>query len=383
MNEIEAPEPIWKRFLLPAKMAVYCAAIFLVLDFGYSKLVHEEDRSGRIPVAYYSHGFLPNFEGYESWGMRRDRVVTNSLGFKDGQTREVPATGSSRRILLIGDSFTEGVGLRFEDTFAGMLYAEGQRREPKIEFLNAGVTSYSPVVYYRKIKYLLDAGLRFDEVIVFSDLSDVQNEAASYFCIDEHAEYRRLCETPPAAPVAPPSLRPIQAGPQSVPKRTGLKHHFVITARLMQIVNMRVSLWTGSSERFATRRVNYNLSAWTLPGVDLSEFYRPLGVEGGIRRSLSNMQALADLLRSRGIGLTIAVYPWPLQLSENDRQSRQVALWREFCIKNCQRFVDLFPAFFAVKDAHPDWYARLFIQGDIHYGPEGNRVIYRELAKRL
>ena len=33
----------------------------------------------------------------------------------------------------------------------------------KIEFLNAGVVSYSPIIYHKKIKYLLDAGLRFDE----------------------------------------------------------------------------------------------------------------------------------------------------------------------------------------------------------------------------
>ena len=95
------------------------------------------------------------------------------------------------------------------------------------------------------------------------------------------------------------------------------------------------------------------------------------------------MQALADLLHGRGIPLTIVVYPWPLQLADNDRNSRQVAIWRDFCVKNCKAFFDLFPAFFAEKDTHADWYRRLFIYGDDHFSPAGNLVMFRELAKHL
>jgi hypothetical protein len=95
------------------------------------------------------------------------------------------------------------------------------------------------------------------------------------------------------------------------------------------------------------------------------------------------MQALADLLASRHIPLTIVVYPWPMQLDLNDRESRQVAIWRDFCAKNCKEFINLFPAFFAEKDANKNWYERLFIHGDVHYSAEGNRLMFRELSARL
>ena len=51
--------------------------------------------------------------------------------------------------------------------------------------------------------------------------------------------------------------------------------------------------------------------------------YRPLGVEGGIARSLQNMRALSDLLAARNIPLTIVVYPWAQQLAQGDRNSPQ------------------------------------------------------------
>jgi hypothetical protein len=100
-------------------------------------------------------------------------------------------------------------------------------------------------------------------------------------------------------------------------------------------------------------------------------------------RSLQNMTKLSDLLTSRGIPLTIVVCPWAQQIAQNDRDSRQVRLWRDFCPTHCKAFIDLFPAFFAAADADKDWYERLYILGDDHFSAAGNRMLFEELAKRL
>src|SRR5215475_8409307 len=141
----------------------YCLLLFLLFDFAYSSLTRGDElrRGSRIAHRDYDHGFASKFEGNEAWGELRYPVITNSLGFKDASTRDVPLKSSSRRVLVMGDSFAEGIGMRFEDSFAGLLQRAGQERDDKIEFLNAGVASYSPSIYYKKIKYLLDAGLQF------------------------------------------------------------------------------------------------------------------------------------------------------------------------------------------------------------------------------
>ena len=204
--------------------------------------------------------------------------------------------------------------MEFEQTFAGMLYLAGQKRSEKIEFLNAGVISYSPTIYYKKIKYLLDAGLKFDEVVVLSDLSDVQDEAIAYFCIDELAEFRRYCTEPPYTSTAKPTLTPVpgrHALPKADPK---FKDNFAMTDRLLQMFWHEVDTRTGSGRRFADRLHMTQRAGWTMRSIDVDKAYQPLGVDGGIRRSVMHMEALAELLRSRGIGLTVAVYPWPFQL---------------------------------------------------------------------
>jgi hypothetical protein len=366
--------------LLKSSIALACCCLFLWLacDFTYSTLLHVENtgRAFRTYDARYAHGLMPNFDGFEMWGGKSYKFLTNSLGFRDGAVRNVPLKSPIRRILLIGDSFTEALGVSFEDSFAGMLYHAGQRRDDKIEFLNAGVVSYSPVLYYKKIKTLLASGLMFDEVVVFSDLSDVEDEATTYFCFDDDPQYDvykvncPLTDVPPQRiPSPPPTFR------------DKLRAHFVVTGRSLHMLNSWLDSIRGLRKQFAIHK-SYR-SDWTIPTIAAKSRFEPLGIEGGIARSHKNMQSLADLLAEQHIPLTIVVYPWPPQLEFNDRNSRQSALWREFCAKNCKSFIDLFPVFFAVKDSHRDWYERLFIEGDVHYTPEGNRLVSQAVGQRL
>jgi hypothetical protein len=364
-------------------LACYCLLLFLGFDFIYSTFAfgvsgEVRDTPFRTQDARYSHDLTPNFEGFDTWGLARYKFYTNSLGFRDASTRTVSLKPSTYRTLLIGDSFTEGVGVPFEQSFAGLLVSAGQRQHNRIEFLDAGVVSYSPVIYYKKIKTLLAAGLAFDEVVVFLDLSDITDEATSYFCFDDDPKYDAYKVNCPA-PGAPRQLSIPLAPPPTF--RGRLKAHFVVTARSLAMFNSWTDSLRGLHKQFAVYR---SLRAdWTIPTMEVGHKYDPLGIEGGIARARNNMQALADLLAAHHIPLTVALYPWPPQLELNDRNSRQRAIWREFCAKNCKSFIDLFPVFFAFKDAHQDWYERLFVEGDVHYSAEGNRLVYQNVADRL
>ena len=359
-----------RRILLNAAMVLYCLALFLAFDFAYSTFTRgqEQVRSARVYDPIYDHGLAPKFDGYDIWGEARYRLITDSLGFKDASTRDVPLTSDMRRVLIIGDSFAEAIGLPYERTFAGLLNEAGQSRRDKVEFLDAGVASYSPSIYYKKVKYLLDRGLEFDEVVLLSDSSDVEDEATSYFCIDDDPKYHQYCTTPPSVV------------PQSAIKHDFFIDHFVVTNRVRITIKRWIQRQLGN--RRASIDNDHNRIGWTTRNPDPAR-YRPLGVDGGIARSLENMGKLSDLLASRGIPLTIVVYPWAQQIAQNDRDSRQERLWRDFCPGRCKAFIDLFPVFFAAADRDKNWYEHLYILGDDHFSAAGNRMLYEELAKRL
>jgi hypothetical protein len=362
-----------RRLALYVGLIVYGVGIFLVCDLVFSSLFYRQGE-GKVRVAHavYHHGLAPSVDGYSRWGELPYRIKTNSLGFKDAAVRDVPLQTDVRRVVLIGDSFTEAVGIPFEESFAGLLYQAGHAREQRIEFLNAGVGSYSPTLYYKKIKHLIDSGLQVDEVIVFPDISDVYDEATAYFCVDDDPGYRRHCSNISSIT---PALRDF------------LNSRFVLTTRLHRFAKLHIRSLLGARKKalldLASRDEWGVRGGWTLPQYSAGNAYAPLGVDGGIQRALKNMRALADLLQQRNIALSVVVYPWPSLVDREMRESRYGALWREFCQGRCKAFIDLVPSFIDMKKANADWYERLFIPGDVHFSAGGHKLVFRELSKHL
>ena len=79
-------------------------------------------------------------------------------------------------IAFIGDSFTEGVGVDYEDTFVGRI----ENKFDNLKIANLGVVSYSPSIYFTKLRYLLENGYKFKRVIIYFDISDIYDDNRKY-----------------------------------------------------------------------------------------------------------------------------------------------------------------------------------------------------------
>lgn len=121
---------------------------------------------------YYNHGFNKNVASKEN----HYTLYTNSLGMVDARIRTVPLTNpQKRRILFIGDSFVEGVGYPYTQTFCG--YLTNMVDTHKTEILNAGVSSFSPRLSYLRLKNLLEEEqLQVNDIYCFVDYSDLADE---------------------------------------------------------------------------------------------------------------------------------------------------------------------------------------------------------------
>lgn len=96
---------------------MYITVLFSVIDFGFARLTWHP--SFRIYHPYLHHGLAPMSESEARWGKAVYDIRVNSLGMKDSAARRVPAKASRHRIVFLGDSFTEGIGLDYKDTFVG------------------------------------------------------------------------------------------------------------------------------------------------------------------------------------------------------------------------------------------------------------------------
>ncbi|MDD5670253.1 MAG: hypothetical protein PHN49_01300 [Candidatus Omnitrophica bacterium] len=346
----------------------------LINGYPFSKLPEEIERTYRIHSRSYHHDLARNkCVNGARWGYITYKVCTNSLGFKDNNVRVVPLASEKDRILFIGDSFTEGLGVEYKDTFVGLIGSE--LSEGGIEVLNAAVLSYSPAIYWRKIKYLIeDVGLKFNEVVVFIDLSDIDDEANVYR-VDE---FDNVLNVNPhvfaqegAIKVRLDEPGRIWSHAKLLLSNNSILMYFIL--RRIRHVSQGMVFYKNIDELEKRKMVwNSGRCNWTID----KEVYEEYG-EKGLKKAELYMDKLHDLLSGHGIGLTIAVYPWPEQIYYGDLDSIQVSFWNEWCAKHNVNFINYFPYFVTCKNAAEakSVIERFFIKGEYHWNENGHRLV--------
>jgi lysophospholipase L1-like esterase len=316
--------------------------------------------------------------GSGEWGGRLYPFRTNSLGFRDQRVREVSIESDTRaRVMVIGDSFTEGIGLPWQDTFVGLF----QARFPDIEVLNAAAAGYSPSMYWKKTARLLSEHYKIDHLIIYIDISDIQDETLIRFDEAGNIHDNQFLVDPFARVGDPAGTIQIKLPPDAA-SSGAVGNLFGSNFRVSRYWGRAVFHFLGGVPAPRGTR-GLVRSMWTVDGVKLPEGYGDLGVAGGIAKAVHAMDELAEILRAGGISFSVGVYPWPDQIEFDVVASRQVLIWRSWCERNgCVKFIDHFPDFFAAKYSS-DWREKFYMDGDVHFNETGNRLIAEKLIATM
>lgn len=330
---------------------------FIFVDFTAGSILayKRSKKVAGIPSSYYHHDLRKNNCTTSVWG--RDYVnhkCTNSLGFVDFKPRKVELKKKPgvKRLLFIGDSFLEGVSGAYADTFGGQATAALAREN--YDVLNAGVSSYSPRLYYLKVKHLLEkTGLEFDHLYVYIDISDIQDEIGYETFVPDKTWYILVREGyflwrehSVVFPFLVDRFRPIHSIKAWTADGPGAKD--LVKWKDEKVYQAEKSLWTEE-----------NAPEWR---------------DRGLKLAGENMARLIGLCKSRGIGVTIAVYPWPVQVRAGRLDSLQAVFWKRFAGENGAGFIDYFPYFIGRSGADAV-IGKYFLEGDTHWNREGNKLV--------
>ena len=370
MSVKAAPKRSWIVRHPRTSLLVFLLVVTLALDFAFTGVYHffkygtihkyADRRALGERSPFFHHTLKPNAEFlYQRWGNRRHSVSTNSLGFRDKAVRQVPLSSGRYRVLFMGDSFTYGVGLPYEKTFVGLV--EKALAEKHVEVLNAGVVSYAPAIYWKKTEVLLSrVGLHFDHLVVFLDISDIQDEAECYDTTEERVVWIK-------GPT--PDLRDF------------IYEYTTILRNLWEVAEACYNRATDAPDTRRTEEdrqygTNEYRSLWTVDKAAFEDY----GAKG-LQKAEKHMDRLYNLLRKQGIGMTLVVYPWPTQILHGDLHSIQATFWRRWADAHSVLFIDLFPDFIPAGRDPKEVIRKYFIPGDIHWNEEGHRLVAGKLLE--
>lgn len=332
-------------------------ALFLLVDnlLGYTLLKHvpissrnNAERGIRISHSVYHHTLAANYDGLAR-NQSEYRFCTNPDGLKSkcgGKNDH-----KNYDIGFLGDSFTEGLGLPYEKTFVGLI-AEGL---PGKKIANLGVVSYSPTIYYLKLKDFLDKGYKFKELVVYIDISDIQDEVNYAVANGKVIDTIKSTQKEKMFPL-------LNFGLKGLRDRLEMIFYPDFRAESRDLTGPIYSR-------------DYRRGAWTFDSSD--EGYGKIGVKGAIDKSMAMMEKLYDLCEKNNIKLSVGVYPWPGQILYDVEESKQVKIWRDFCAGKCANFYNSFPTFFGLagSSGKEDVIKNYFFYDDMHFNERGNKLI--------
>ena len=333
------------------------------------------ERTYRSRDSVYHHDLRPNARiDTAAYGDIIYPLRTNSLGFKDADVRQVDLATSRQRTLFIGDSFTEGIGVAYESTFVGRFAAIAARRG--IDVSNAAVASYSPIIYWKKTVDLIDRRhVPVSEVVVFIDISDIQDEVNYYVDSAGRMQTRASLGFFDDVGAGSKNAKAPRAGVVSRLK-AGWKSNSLL---YRMVPSSRAAMGPAPQPppgcRLPRFDGNYECrGGWTSSPAVMAAF----GAEG-LKTAQVHMSALSEYLRSNQIPLTVVVYPWPQQLRWGDRTSLQVSVWRDWAEREHAQFIELFTPFFAAADSTSvdAVVKRYFVHDNVHWNDAGHALVTR------
>lgn len=274
----------------------------------------------------------------------------NSLGLRDKEYYP-KKPDNTYRILILGDSFTEGWGVEQEQSYPKQL--EQMLKEKvtgkKVEVINAGVASYSPVLEYL---YLKEKGLQLnpDLVILAFDMTDFLEDLG-------FSKQTTFDETG----------KPLSVKPQ-------LPAYQKVYLNNLKANTANISYHGLSSflqKHFALLRTILSQKPNKL---DPSGLFWPNEQEWSMVNK--NLLLVKDLLVQNNTKFLLVTYPYQDQLKDQ-RLLNPLQKLATFASENNIDFLDVTSDFknYNTQD--------LYIKNDVHFSPKGYEILSSSLAKYL
>ena len=374
-----------------------------LFNFYYKKLEKQyiSDLENRVPNKDYKYTFKKKSSFKSNYIGHEYIVKTNNLGFRDYEVRDL--NKNSYYTIVIGDSFVEGVTLEYKDTLVGQLNKKIQNNNiNNYEFLNAGVASYSPYIYQRKVISIIKKNpwLKIDRVILLLDKSDVPDEL-NYFDPIQRPEYFPVEKEDYNFKYNEDFFKDLKRGDlwRFLSKQTTTGSFLKIVGDIMDMERRNLrdryklsrklgkSFFKISSKQVkAFRSIN---SSTRYPRSNVARYFQgnvwETTSKQSIDFSIKNIVKIKNYLDNKNIELLVVLFPWPFEIANKVPRENYTNYIIEKLTGEEIKYISTYKYFLK-----GDIYSSIsdnYIYNDVHFSRQGNeilsKIIWEEHIKNL
>jgi len=354
--------------------------LIIIIIFGFDILINlllpenlkkkiGTTRNYSLKSEEFHHAIAPKIDVNEFWGKNKYKVKTNEYSMRISENEEFFIDKNKEYVAFVGDSFVYGSGINYEDHFISLL------DKKKYDYLNLGFVSYSPSIYFKKIKYLIEKkNLTFKKIFIFIDHSDIQDEGLFY---RENSKGNIVRNWLNDEEIYKKNLK--------YKVKNYLKQNSFIFKLYENLNNPTIS--TKTSECIKQDKINLNYNEF----IDLERFgygYKnnlknKKWEEIGKKKIIEYLQKIKDLSLKHNFEIVIINYPSAPEVinSISSKDTEHFNFLNNWSSKNNITFINTRDDFIVEKNIND--YLNNFIHCDVHWNKNGHKIISENIKNFL
>lgn len=319
---------------------------------------------------YYSYELEKNCKAYETKKtVKTYSVFTDLNGYRVSSVNKIKETKNNNSIVFLGDSFTYGFGLKYEDSVVGYL----EDKNKNYNFFNLAVPGYSPLILKYKLKKLLESGIRPKKIFYLMDLTDVHDESNRWIQ-NKDFEYPVILD---------------ETIHKEIKKIFDYKNNFKMTRLLIYNLNklfrnFRKDIY---QKKFEENDMFIGKTHWgSFTHTSYEELDKSIWLQNdfkvGIKNIMINVKSISQMAKKVNSEFYIVIYPWPETLEYGEKYFNWQQFSSELCqYADCTKLVNAFPAINKIKNKYTYWKKEIYLLQDVHFNAYGNHILAETIYK--
>ena len=302
-------------------------------------------------------------------GFPSTNIFTDEFGLRTG--KNTVKNPNHKNILIFGDSMTFGVGIEFENTYAGLI----DKKMEDYNVYNFGVGSYAPSVHLYKLKNAIKDNINPNKILLFLDLSDVMDEA------------RRWVDDEDGIPKRPEGSKPAWAREGNKNKKF-VEKNFKLSKEIAGVVRFNLRRLRSEAKNVVNKNVKVKTSiqgAYTytkLENLD-KRFWNQNDFSKGLIKVNEKISKISKVAKENNSEFYLIIYPWGETLLYGEKEFSWSNFGEQLCSNKKCILINAIPEFNKYKKTNKNWANDLYFLNDEHLNKGGAKLLADIVVKKL
>jgi len=273
------------------------------------------------------------------------------------------------KILFAGDSQTYGYGVKYQDSFPGIVAS----KNTDYEIYNLGVPGYGIRMYWNRIEDFFNQNNNITHVIVTIDMTDI---------IDLAYSWQEIPST--KYPVIKSHHIKKEIDNWDKIKDSNFKGFRLLTFYLRNLLRSIKNKLIDGYDVNKDTSLKSEIANFTYTDLSQHSILDKIKFERALNDIDRYYGKIVEISRKNNAKPYLLIFPWPENLIYGQPNFNWEIFLASVCEKHkCEKMINLFDKFNTIKDENNNWKQLIFIDDDIHLKKFGNLIIANEIQKVL